>query len=293
MILFKVRYFQSDNIVNDVSLAMLSQFQNQPYFLTSQLSNSSYPLFVFLPGMDETGKELMYIQTASLNAAFDVRCFVIPPNNLTTWDELTKQVANLTQIELEKLSRRHEVACSETSPVYLCGESFGGCLALKVLEKFPKLFTKIILINSASSFHRVLWLNFGSLLFPYTPQILYKISSFISLPFLANLSRISPTAKQALFKSTRSAPKKTANQRLSLMREFDIDKSKLSQITQPILLIASKKDRLLPSEIEAHHLSNIFPNTQIITLPHSGHACLVEEDVNLYEILLSAKFTVN
>ncbi|MEJ6482214.1 alpha/beta fold hydrolase [Nostoc punctiforme UO1] len=276
---------------------MPSEILSEPYFLTTQPSNPSYPLFVFLPGMDETGKELIYIQTAGLENAFNVRCFILPPDELTSWDEMTKQVATLTQIELEKVTHRHvdeasrrEVACRETSPVYLCGESFGSCLALKILEKFPQLFTKIILINSASSFHRVTWLNLGSLLFPYTPQLLYKISSFLSLPFLANLSRISPVASQALAKSTRSAPKKTANQRLSLMRELKIDENKLSQITQPILLIASKDDRLLPSLAEAQRLSNIFPNSQIITLPHSGHACLVQNDVNLYQILVSSNF---
>lgn len=257
--------------------------RSHPYFITTQSSNPNYPLFVFLPGMDETGKELIYIQTAGLEAAFDVRCFVIPPDDLTSWDEMTEKVINLTKIELEKTPRSH---------VYLCGESFGGCLALKVLEKFPQLFTNIILINSASSFHRVPWLNLGSLLFPYTPQPFYKISSFLSLPFLANLSRISPTASLALSKSTSSAPQETANQRLSLMREFDVDESKLSQITQPVLLIGSRNDRLLPSEAEAQYLSNIFPNNQIITLPHSGHACLVERDVNLYQLLLAANFTV-
>ncbi|MEH1807150.1 alpha/beta fold hydrolase [Nostoc sp.] len=262
---------------------MPSKIRSHPYFLTPELSNSNYPLFVFLPGMDETGKELMYIQTAGLEAAFDVRCFVVPPDVLTSWDEMTEKVASLTKIELEKVPQSH---------VYLCGESFGGCLALKILEKFPQLFTKIILINSASSFHRVPWLNLGSFLFPYTPQLFYKISSFLSLPFLANLSRISPAASLALSKSTSSAPKETANQRLSLMRKFDIDENKLSQITQPVLLIASRDDRLLPSEAEAKHLNNIFPNSQTITLPHSGHACLVERDMNLYEILLSANFLV-
>jgi len=285
---------------------MLSKVCSHPYFLTPQISNPSYPLLVFLPGMDETGKELMYIQIAGLEAAFDVRCFVIPPDNLTNWNEMTEELATLTQIELEKVPRRHlplrgsklrgasrrEVTCRETSLVYLCAESFGSCLALKVLEKFPQLFTNIILINSASSFHRVPWLNLGSLLLPYTPQLFYKISSFLSLPFLANLSRISPVATQALSKSTSSAPKKTANQRLSLMKEFDIDENKLSQITQPVLLIASRDDRLLPSEAEAQRLSNIFPNSQIITLPNSGHACLVQNDVNLYQILLSANFIV-
>ena len=262
---------------------MRSKTRSHPYFLSTQISNPSYPLFIFLPGMDETGKELMYLQTANLEDAFDVRCFVIPPDDLTNWDEMTEEVANLTQIELEKSPR---------SSVYLCGESFGGCLALKVLEKFPQLFTKIILVNSASSFHRVPWLSLGSLLFPYTPNFFYKISSLVALPFLANLTRLSPDASQALLKSTRSAPKQTANQRLSLMRDFKLDETQLSKITQPVLLIASRDDRLLPSEEEAQKLSNIFPNSQVIILPHSGHACLVEADINLYKILLSTQFTM-
>ncbi|MGH1396310.1 MAG: alpha/beta fold hydrolase [Trichormus sp.] len=260
---------------------MPSKLRSHPYFLIPQSSQPNYPLFVFLPGMDETGKELMYIQTAGLEAAFDVRCFVIPADDLTSWDEMTDELASLTQIELKKVPR---------SSVYLCAESFGCCLGIKVLERFPQLFTKIILINSASSFHRVPWLNLGSQLFPYTPNLFYKLTSFISLPFLVNLNRVSSTAKKALLNSTRSAPKGTASQRLTLMREFDINEMKLTQITQPVLLIASQDDRLLPSEAEAKRLSNIFPNSQLITLPHSGHACLVEMDVNLYQILLSANF---
>lgn len=56
---------------------MSSKIRSHPYFLTPELSNSNYPLFVFLPGINETSKELMYIQTAGLEAAFDVRCFFI------------------------------------------------------------------------------------------------------------------------------------------------------------------------------------------------------------------------
>ncbi|RUT01520.1 hypothetical protein DSM106972_066170 [Dulcicalothrix desertica PCC 7102] len=102
--------------------------------------------------MDETGNELMRIQTAGLETAFDVRCFVIPPDNLTNCDNMALEVVSLTEIELAKIPR---------SDIYLCGESFGCCLALKVLERYPNYFTKIILINSASSFNRVPWLKFG------------------------------------------------------------------------------------------------------------------------------------
>ncbi|KOP26238.1 hypothetical protein AMR41_11675 [Hapalosiphon sp. MRB220] len=259
----------------------MSKSNNHPYFFTPRLSNSNYPLLVFLPGMDETGKEMMRIQTVGLEAAFDVRCFVIPPDELTSWDKLAEEVISLTQGELKKVPR---------TSVYLCGESFGACIALKIMQKVPELFARFVLINSASSFHCVPWLNFGSLLFPYTPNFFYKISSFMALPFLAPVNRLSSTAREVLLKAVSSAPKKTAEQRLSLLREFTSDETKLSQITQPVLLIASKHDRLLPSQAEAQRLTKIFPNSQLVVLPYSGHACLVETDVNLWQILEAENF---
>ena len=259
----------------------MTKINSNPYFFIPRESDPSQPLFIFLPGMDESGKELMSLQTADLEPAFDVRCFVIPPDDLTTWDDLAEKVIALTQAELEKVPRQS---------VYLCSESFGGCIALKVLLKAPQLFNRIIFVNSASSFHRVPWLNWGSLLFPWVPDFFYEISSFTALPMLAPLNRLSPAALQSLGKAVNSAPKKTANQRLSLLREFMFDEKQLSQITQPVLLIGSQDDRLLPSVSEAQHLAKFFPHAQVVTLPHSGHACLVEEDVNLLEIMQSENF---
>jgi pimeloyl-ACP methyl ester carboxylesterase len=259
----------------------MSQENKSPYFLTPLEFHPNYPLFIFLPGMDETGKELMCLQTAGLETAFDVRSFVIPPDELTSWDDLAEKVVTLTQAELEKAPR---------TAVYLCGESFGGCIVLKILEKFPQLFTRVVLINCGSSFPRVPWLNFGSRLFSSTPEIFYKIASFAALPFLASLNRLSSTGRKALLKSVRSVPKKTANQRLCLLREFKIDETKLSQISQSVLLIAGNNDRLLPSKAETKRLAKIFSNSRVVILPRSGHACLVEEDISLIKVLQAENF---
>ncbi|HEY9729974.1 MAG TPA: alpha/beta hydrolase [Chroococcales cyanobacterium] len=262
----------------------MSKVPNHPYFITPSPSNPAYPLFVFLPGMDETGKELMSIQTAGLEIAFDVRCLVIPSDEFTSWTHLSEQVIALTQAELEKTPR---------SSVYLCAESFGTCIALKAMLSYPQLFHRIILINSASSFHRVPWLNWGSYLFPWVPEFLYKNSSFMALPALTSLNRLSPKAHHALFQSVQDAPKQAVMQRLTLMREFDIDEMKLSQFTQPVLLIASEADLILPSVAEAKRLARILPNARIVTIPHKGHACLVEEGFDLFKILQDESFLEN
>ena len=250
--------------------------------LKNQPSKPDRPLLIFLPGLDETGKEMISLQTRSLDA-FDVRSFIIPPDDLDDWDSLAQTAIALTKAELALVPRMS---------VYLCGESFGGSIALKVILKAPELFNRIILINPASSFHRVPWLDLGSLLFPLTPNFFYNFSAILSLPFLAPLNRLSTEARVALKNSAKSAPKHTAQKRIAMMRDFQVDESGLQQINQPVLLIGSEKDRILPSVAEVKRLAKIFPHSEVVTLPYSGHACLIETDINLYEIMKANNFVI-
>ncbi|MFN6534944.1 MAG: alpha/beta fold hydrolase [Nostoc sp. EkiNYC01] len=252
----------------------------KPCFLTPKRLRPEYPLFVYLPGMDGTG-QLLRSQTAGLEVGFDVRCFAIPRQDLTTWDVLTDNVLDLIHAELEKSSHR---------PVYLCGESFGGCLAMKVAIKAPHLFQRIILINPASAFQLRPWLNWASQITYLVPSGLYDLGALGLLPFLASLPRISRSDRHELLRTMRSVPSATVLWRLSLLREFEIDEEQLRQLTQPVLLIAGGSDRLLPSVTEVERLANIIPNTEIVVLPNCGHACLLEQDTNLYEILKDNDF---
>jgi pimeloyl-ACP methyl ester carboxylesterase len=77
---------------------------------------------------------------------------------------------------------------------------------------------------------------------------------------------------------------------LSLLKEFNLTEAELRQLTQAVLLIAGAGDRLLPSVQEAERLVNILPNTKLAVLPDSGHACLLEHNVNLYKILRDQNF---
>jgi pimeloyl-ACP methyl ester carboxylesterase len=252
----------------------------KPCFLTPKRVQLDYPLFVYLPGLDGTG-ELLRSQTAGLEVGFDVRCLAIPRQDLTTWDELSNNVLDLIHAELEKSSQR---------PVYLCGESFGGCLAMKVATQAPNLFQRIILVNPASAFQLRPWLSWGSQLTYFVPECFYEIGTLGLLPFLASLPRIPRHVRHELLKTMRSVPPATVNWRLSLLKEFTVTEDQLRQLTQSILLIAGASDRLLPSVQEARRLVNIFPNSKIALLPDSGHACLLEHNINLYQILQQQNF---
>ncbi len=258
----------------------IKEVELNPCFLTPKRVQPEYPLLVYLPGMDGTG-QLLRSQTVGLEAGFDVRCLAIPRKDLNTWDVLTNSVLNLLHAELEKSSQR---------VVYLCGESFGGCLAMKVAIQAPHLFKRIILINPASAFQLRPWLNWASQLTFLVPQHLYDIGALGLLPFLASLPRICPSDRHELLRTMRSVPSETVLWRLSLLREFEIDDEQLRRLTQPILLIAGASDRLLPSVTEVKRIANILPNATTMVLSDSGHACLLEKDINLYEILRNQNF---
>lgn len=251
-----------------------------PFFRTPRPLNLAAPLLVYLPGMDGTG-ELFSRQLAGLEHAFDIRCLAIPPDDLTGWDRLAEQIVELIHLELKQQAKRS---------IYLCGESFGGCLALKVMLKAPELFDRLILINPGSSFKRHPWIYWGSYLVNPLPEAVYRAACVSFLPFLAALGRMEVDDRRALLTAMQTVTQRSSIWRMSLLREFTISDAELAQIKQPTLLIASARDSLLPSVPEAERLLQVLPVAQIMKLPESGHACLLEFDINLYDLMQSANF---
>ncbi|MDX2232546.1 MAG: alpha/beta hydrolase [Leptolyngbyaceae cyanobacterium bins.349] len=251
-----------------------------PVFLTAHRLQPDFPLFIFLPGMDGTG-QLFRTQTAGLEVGFDIRCLALSPTDLTSWDELAEQTLALI---------RQEVGKQRDRPIYLCGESFGGCLAIKVALLDPDLFTRIILVNPASSFPQKPLFGWSSTITSWMPAPVYRLSSVWLMAWLARLERLDPSDRQSLLKAVQSVPQQTSVWRLSILNEFTVPEQDLRALDQPILLIAGAADRLLPSVEEVQRLARNLPNAHIVVLPESGHACLLEADVNLYQIMQEHDF---
>lgn len=235
------------------------------------------PLFIYLPGMDGSG-ELFGLQSTEIKSHFDIRCLVIPGDDLSSWERMAHQAVELIHQE------------AGTEPVYLCGESFGACLALRIVALAPALASHLILINSASSFHRFPWLHWVANLTPWMAAPLYQSSNLFSLPMLANLDRIGEANRQALVQAMAAVTQNSAAWRLSLLSQFRLESLNLQRVTAPTLLVASLGDRLLPSLEEAQRLAALLPDTRIYPLPHSGHISLLEDGVNLGAILRAVNF---
>ena len=227
--------------------------------------------------MDGTG-ELFSVQTPGLRPYFDIRCLTIPGDDLSSWQDLAAQVVALIRQEYSE------------RPVYLCGESFGACLALQVIAQDPDIASHLILVNSASSFNRLPWLHWLSNMTTWVAPTFYRSSALGSLPILAALNRIHPDHHAATLRAMRSVTQAAAAWRLSLLSRFRLDDLTLVRFRQPVLIVASQADRLLPSVEEAHRLVQKFPQAQLHFLPYSGHISLLESEVSLSQILAQAGF---
>ena len=248
--------------------------------LTMAAVRQHLPLLIFLPGMDGSDVSLRQ-QFDELKDTFDVRCLCLPGDDTTSWSGLVTQLVELVAIEK---------AFQPGRPIYLCGESFGGCLALKTVCHSPDLFERLILINPASSFNRQIWSGLGALMVKPIPTAMYQFGAVGLLLFLISFERVSEDNRQALLQAIRQVTSEAAAWRLSLLRDFQLDEMCLRQFKIPTLLVASALDQLLPSVSEARRLATLLSNAQVITLAHSGHACLLETETSLYQLLDQHQF---
>lgn len=229
--------------------------------------------------MDGTGA-LLHTQLDQLMPWFDIRCVAIAPDDLSDWERLARQIS---QLIIDETGDRRRT-------IYLCGESFGGCLAMQVLTQSPHLFTRVILVNPASSFRRLPWMQLGPMLTQQLPNAAYRYSAKGLVPFLIEPFRVARSDRKALEKAMGSVPAKTAAWRMGLLGAFEVERLPLERMNHPVLLIAGGNDRLLPSQRETRSLQSRFPNSTSLLLPDSGHACLLERDVNLQKILHQHQF---
>lgn len=251
------------------------------HFLPPQKPQPKLPLFVYLPGMDGTGK-LLRSQIPNLERSFDIRRLSIPVDDLSNWDQMVGKIAKLIKDELATEHPKRKL--------YLCGESFGGCLALKLTIRFPELCDRLILVNPASSFKQQIWMHWGLYFTPLLPARLYPLSCMALLPLLATLERIAISDSNALLKVMQSVKFKSAMWRISLLDRFDVQIQQLQKITQPTLVISSGSDRLLPSKAEGKLLTQYIPKSQLHLIPEGGHAVLLERSIDLHTILRTCAF---
>lgn len=250
---------------------------SSPVLFATTFPQIDKPLMVMLPGLDGTGK-LFVSQMKPLSRYFDVHCLNIPESNRQDWQGLAKSVIELIR------------QIQDDRPLYLCGESFGGCLALQIAMCAPEMLSRLIVINPASALRRHVWLRWTTQYADYVPEWLFRVSGAIALPLLANFDRMGAYERELFVNTVRPISQACVTWRIGMLHKFEAQPERLKQVSVPTALLASGRDRLFPSAQEAELLQKYFPNARTYSLPYSGHVCLLENEVDLAKCLEALDF---
>lgn len=257
------------------------------------------PTLLFLPGVDGLGLGLI-LHHKPLGKAFEVRCLHIPVYDRTPFEGLLKFVEETVRLE-------H--ASSPEKPIYLVGDSFGGCLALAVAARNPTIDLILILSNPATSFGR----SQLQPLFPIleampdelhatVPYLLsYVMGDPIKMAMVNIENRLPPRIKLEQLSNNLPAllprlsvmsdiiPKDTLLWKLKLLKSASAyANSRLHAVKAEVLVLASGKDNMLPSEDEAKRLKKSLQNCIVRLFKDNGHALLLEEGISLLTIIKGA-----
>ncbi|KAF8390709.1 hypothetical protein HHK36_025236 [Tetracentron sinense] len=265
----------------------------------SRLKDS--PLLLSLPGIDGVGLGLL-LHHQRLGKIFDIWCLHIPVMDQTPFRDLVRLVERTVKSESSRSPNR---------PIYLVGESFGGCLALAVAALNPDIDFVLILSNPATSFRKSQLQPLIPLLEVLPEQLQYNLPYILSLltgdplrmaaasvqkglPLQQTVGELSQNLVALLpflFVLADILPRESLLWKLKMLRSASsFANSRLHAIKAQTLILASGRDQLLPSEEEAERLFLALPKCQIRKFKDSGHTLLMEDGLDLVTIIKGTSF---
>ncbi|XP_055803121.1 phytyl ester synthase 2, chloroplastic-like isoform X2 [Solanum dulcamara] len=224
------------------------------------------PLLLYLPGIDGVGLGLIK-HHKRLGRIFNIWCLHVPVTDRTSFSDLVYLVEATVRSEHHHAPRR---------PIYLLGESFGGCLALAVAARNPHIDLALILANPGV---------------PARVAVAIPGSGHPLQQAVAELFRGDVAFSSYLSVLADVLPVETLIWRLKMLKSAaSFVRSRLHAVRAQTLVLSSGKDHLIPSLEESEKLRKMLPNCEIRRFNNSGHALLLEADFNLVTVITGANF---
>ncbi len=171
-----------------------------------------------------------------------------------------------------------ELASSFPEPVFVCGWSLGGQLALRWAAREPEKLQRLVLVSSTPCFvARADWLcgMDGAVFEKFASELEQNhaatLRRFIALQLRGseNERELMLLLRERLF--SRGEPDMQAlRDGLGILRNDD-QRSELKFIQQPTLVIAGERDKLTPPQA-SHYMAQSMPDARLIEVKGAAHA---------------------
>ena len=225
------------------------------------------PPIILVPGIDGTAL-LFYRQVPALARRFDVVSFPLPNADRMTMASLADDLVTL----IEEVSDDGAI---------LCGESFGGALAMTAALARPDVVRGLVIVNSFPYLDQRLRLA-------VTPPLL-RAMPWGAMPLVRRFTASKLHSAHALpedlleFRERAKAIERNGYiRRLESLRDLDL-RAQLTDIRCPTTFLAGDADRLLPSVRWARYMHDRVPGSELEILRGYGHVCLINHDLDLLD----------
>ncbi len=237
--------------------------------LTARARATHAPTVVLVPGLDGTAL-LFYRQIPLLATRFNVVAFPLRDDPVHTMADLVAEL-------------RETIEQTAGPEVILCGESFGGALAMSLALAHPDIVSGLVIVNSFPVIRRRVRLR--------AAPMLLRMFPWAAMPavrrFTENRLHSPHTNAEDLrefHERSKSIGREGYIRRLELLGDYDI-RTRLKELETPTLFLAGDRDRLLPSVFEARYMAARAPCAELHILRGYGHICLINHDLNLLDFI--------
>ncbi len=247
---------------------MTKSLNTNGHFISYRKQGDGEP-FVYVCGIEGTGLNF-FAQESDLGKDHCIVSFQMRPNGDYNIDALIEDVvANVRSAGFETAT--------------FLGESFGGFLTLATAIKYPKLFKRMILVNTFAWFHHRRWINIGVNLYSYFPKIakLYRRMRSGDELFSDDMPE---EFKKKFLENTANVPIEGYISRLKIIRDTDL-RPRLNEINIPTMVVSSTADGMLDSMTHAKEMISLIPNARHKIIEGTGHLALMSKNVRVRDWL--------
>lgn len=224
------------------------------------------PLALLIPGLDGTGRfyEPHLAAIERTHRALPWR-FHPPPG--FTYGDLVAELAAATDGEPP-----HSVA--------VVGESFGGTVALQFTLAFQERVRRLVLVNTFPHYRRRVRIRLACRLCPLLKVVgIRQLKSYLS-DRLLEMEGVDERGIRHYRDVVREIDMGHYRRRLELVRDIALQE-RLSEIRAPTTILASGRDKVVPSATEGRFMASRIPGARLHEFPSAGHALLLTPGFSL------------
>ncbi len=224
------------------------------------------PLALLIPGLDGTGR-FFHRHVAALSTRYRVCPWEFRKRAQFGFDDLVAELADAT-------------AGEEPGSIAVVGESFGGPVAIHFVVAYPERVRSLILINSFAFYRRRIRIRLACRMAPILNWPVITGLKDAAADRILELEGIPFGERQFYHVTVQMIDPAAYRRRLELARDVNLA-DRLGQIGVPTIILASGRDKIVPSVAEGRFMASRIPNARLYEFPRAGHALLLTPGFSL------------